>query len=565
MRLGHVAEQAKTKPYQTPLLFVNEHPPAVRAQPRAVRGGELLAYDHLMRLVEVVEASRAVAGTAGRLDKTGHLADLLRRAPPADIEPLVAFLSGGLRQGRLGIGAALLRAMREVPPADVTGLDVADVDAAFDEVAAVAGPGSTGVRAGILRRLLGRATHEEQDFLIRLLFGELRQGALEGVLVDAVAKAATIPAARVRRAAMLAGDLAPVAKAALADGDAALSQFILRPFHPVQPMLADSAPDVGDALASLGEAHFEYKLDGARIQVHKVDDQVRVYSRNLRDVTAAVPEIIAVARAIPAREVVLDGEAIVLRADGTPRPFQDTMRRFGRKLDVDSLREELPITPVFFDALHLDGAPLIDEPLTRRVAVLDACVRSANLVPRLVTSDAGAAVAFNEQALRTGHEGVMAKAVGGLYAAGRRGSAWLKVKRAHTLDLVILAAEWGSGRRRGTLSNLHLGARDAERGGFVMLGKTFKGLTDEMLAWQTKKFLDLEIGRDDYTVHVRPEVVAEIAFNDIQASPQYPGGLALRFARVKRYRADKTSAEADTFATIQSIYQRATGQPPPVR
>jgi DNA ligase-1 len=278
-----------------------------------------------------------------------------------------------------------------------------------------------------------------------------------------------------------------------------------------------------------------------------------------------VPEVVTVARALPAREIVLDGEAIALRADGSPHPFQVTMRRFGRKLDVEGLRRELPITPMFFDALYLDGAPLVDEPLERRLAVVDDQVATGNRVPRIVTADAAAAAEFTARALATGHEGVMAKAVDGVYAAGRRGAAWLKVKQAVTLDLVILAVEWGSGRRKGWLSNLHLGARDTERGGFVMLGKTFKGLTDEMLAWQTKRFLELEIGRDAYTVFIKPEVVAEIAFNEIQASSQYPGGLALRFARVKRYRSDKRAAETDTFATIQSIYRQTTGEPPPVR
>ncbi len=417
------------------------------------------------------------------------------------------------------------------------------------------GAGSASRRAETLRHLFGRATRDEQDFLLRLLFGELRQGALEGVLMDAVSKASGIPATRVRRAAMLAGDLAPVARTALVEGEDGLSRFILQPFQPLQPMLADSADDVGGALAALGEASFEYKLDGARIQVHKVGDEVKVYSRNLRDVTIAVPEVVTVARAMPARELVLDGEVIALRENGTPQPFQITMKRFGRKLDIDRLKAELPLTPFFFDALYIDGAPLVDEPLTRRFEVLGDQVGAGNLVPRLVTADAETAAAFAAQALATGHEGVMAKAVNGMYAAGRRGAAWLKVKQARTLDLVILAAEWGSGRRRGTLSNLHLGARDAERGGFVMLGKTFKGLTDEMLAWQTKKFLELEIGRDDYTVYIRPEVVAEIAFNEIQASPQYPGGVALRFARVKRYRDDKSAAEADTIATVLEIYR----------
>jgi ATP-dependent DNA ligase I len=511
-----------------------------------------------MRLAEVVAASRAVAGTAARLEKISHLVDLLTRIPPDEIPIVIGFLSGEPRQGRMKIGGAVLSGMRDVPPADQPTLDLVDVDRTFERLAALSGTGSAASRASLLRELFARATPDEQDFLFRLLFGELRQGALEGVLMDAVARAAGIQAGRLRRATMLAGDLAMVAKAALVEGDAALAQFILRPFQPVQPMLAESAKDVNDALAELGEASFEYKLDGARIQVHKVGDEVRVYSRNLRDVTPAVPEVVAAARAMPAREIVLDGEAIALRPDLSPHPFQVTMRRFGRKLDVDRLRQELPITPMFFDALYLDGDPLVDEPLTRRVAVLGEQVAAANLVPRIFTASAEDAAEFAARALASGHEGVMAKAPAGVYAAGRRGQAWLKVKQARTLDLVVLAAEWGSGRRRGTLSNLHLGARDTERGGFVMLGKTFKGLTDDMLAWQTKKFLELEIGRDAYTVHVRPEIVVEIAFNDVQASPQYPGGFALRFARVKRYRTDKTAAEADTYATIQAIHHSST-------
>jgi DNA ligase 1 len=511
-----------------------------------------------VRLADVVDVSRAVGATSARLAKIAHLADLLKRTPPDQIPTVIAFLSGSTRQGRIGIGGATLSAMRDVPSAASPSLDLAEVDATFDRLSAVSGSGSAGARAQLLRDLFVRATADEHDFLIRLLFGELRQGALEGVLTDAVARAAAIPLADVRRATMLAGDLAPVAQAALTGGASALSQFVLQPFQPVQPMLADSAEDVGEALSLLGEASFEYKLDGARIQVHKVDDDVRAYSRNLRDVTAAVPEVVTIARAIPARSIVLDGEAITMRDEGAPHPFQITMRRFGRKLDVDRLRAELPITPFFFDVLFLDGTPLVDEPLARRVTILGEQVAAPNLVPRLVTSSADAASAFTARALATGHEGVMAKAIDGGYAAGRRGQAWLKVKQARTLDLVILAAEWGSGRRRGTLSNLHLGARDPEHGGFVMLGKTFKGLTDEMLAWQTKKFLELEIGRDDYTVYVRPEVVAEIAFNEIQASSQYAGGVALRFARVKRYRSDKSASEADTIATVRAIYESLT-------
>jgi DNA ligase-1 len=509
-----------------------------------------------MHLGAVVALSRAVAGTAGRLDKIGLLADLLGRVPPDEVPIVIAFLSGEPRQGRMKIGGAVLSGLRDVPPAAAPRLELREVDALFDRIGALAGAGSATGRAQLLRELMAAATADEQDFLVRLLFGELRQGALEGVLTDAVARAAGIPAARIRRAAMLSGDLAPVARAVLTEGEAGLLPFGLRPFRPVLPMLADSAADTGGALDALGEASFEYKLDGARIQVHKVDDEVRVFSRTLRDVTIAVPEIVAVARAMPTREMVLDGEAIVLRPDGSPVPFQDTMRRFGRKLNVDRLKESLPITPVFFDALYLDGDPLIDEPLTRRSALLAERSASANLVPRLLTSDREAAAAFARRAIASGHEGVMAKAVDGVYAAGRRGQAWLKVKQARTLDLVVLAVEWGSGRRRGTLSNLHLGARDSERGGFVMLGKTFKGLTDEMLAWQTKTFLALEIGRDDYTVYVRPEVVVEIAFNEVQSSSQYPGGVTLRFARVKRYRNDKRAAEADTIAAVRAFAPR---------
>lgn len=513
-----------------------------------------------MRLAEVVSASARVAAAGGRLEKIDHLGELLRRTPPDQIAIVISFLSGSACQGRIGIGGAVLQTMRDVPPADAPALDLADVDAAFDRIAATSGAGSASTRAGILRALLARATLPEQDFLVRLIFGELRQGALEGVLTDAVARAASAPANDVRRAAMLAGDLAPVAVAALTGGASALSRFVLQPFQPVQPMLADSVADVAEALGQLGEAALEYKLDGARIQVHKVDDEVRVYSRNLRDITAAVPEVAAVARTMPARALVLDGEAIALRPDGRPHPFQITMSRFGRKAALRQAQGEPVdrITPFFFDALYLDGQALVDDPLARRVAILDAVVPAPNVVPRVATGDPNAAAGFTARALAAGHEGVMVKALGAAYAAGRRGQTWLKVKQARTLDLVILAAGWGSGRRRGTLSNLHLGARDPDRGGFVMLGKTFKGLTDAMLAWQTKKFLELEIGRDAQTVYVRPEIVAEIAFNEIQASAQYSGGLALRFARVKGYRSDKTAAEADTIDTVRAIYEQLT-------
>jgi DNA ligase-1 len=356
-----------------------------------------------------------------------------------------------------------------------------------------------------------------------------------------------------------------VARAALTEGAAGLARFSVQLFRPVLPMLAETAEDEESALAALGEAVLEYKVDGARIQVHKSGDQVRIFSRRLNEVTGAVPELVEAVRALPARELILDGEAIALRPDGTPQPFQTTMRRFGRKLEVERLVRELPLTPFFFDVLYLDGAALLDEPLERRVAALGEAVTPSLVIPRMVTASAAEAADFLSAALARGHEGVMAKALESPYEAGRRGSRWLKVKPAQTLDLVVLAAEWGYGRRHGWLSNLHLGARDPVRGGFVMLGKTFKGMTDAMLAWQTTRLLGLEVARDQYTVYVRPELVVEVAFNDVQASPQYPGGLALRFARVKHYRPDKAAGEADTLATLEAIHRRQAGlEPRPV-
>src|SRR5205809_957128 len=410
----------------------------------------------------------------------------------------------------------------------------------------------------LLGELFARGTADEREFLLRLLMGELRQGALEGLVTEAVARAAGLEAGAVRRATMLAADLGRVAHAALTRGAAGLTSFRVELFRPLQPMLAQAADDVADALTRLGgQAAFEHKLDGARIQVHKARGEVRVFSRQLNDVTQAVPEVVETVRRLPLADAILDGEAIARRPDGTPLPFQMTMRRFGRKLDVERLRAELPLVPFFFDILYADGAPLLDEPYARRFAVLAAAVPGEQRVPRIVTSDAGEAGAFFERAIAAGQEGLMAKALDARYDAGARGAAWLKLKPAHTLDLVVLAAEWGHGRRRGWLSNVHLGARDPETGGFVMLGKTFKGMTDEMLEWQTKRLLELEIGRDAYTVHVRPELVVEVAFNDVQASPHYAGGLALRFARVKRYRTDKTAEQADTVATVRQILRRS--------
>jgi DNA ligase-1 len=435
------------------------------------------------------------------------------------------------------------------------------VDAAFAELKSTKGKGSAASRSNLLRSLFGKATAEEQDFLLRLIVGELRQGALEGVMLDAVAAAAGLPAAEVRRAATFAGGIAPVAKAALAGGTGALEQFSIRLMQPVLPMLAQPAEDVASALAELGTAILEWKLDGARVQVHKSGDEVRVYTRNLNDVTAAVPEIVSAVRDVKGDALILDGEAIALKADGRPHPFQLTMRRFGRKLDVEALRAELPLSVFFFDCLYRDGEPLVARPASERHDLLRAALPATAVTPSLVTGELEQARAFYESALARGHEGIMAKAMNAPYESGRRGAGWLKVKRARTLDLVVLAAEWGHGRRKGRLSNLHLGARDPASGEFVMLGKTFKGLTDEMLEWQTKEFLARRIDRpgerDEWTVRVRPELVVEIAFNDLQESPHYPAGLALRFARVKGYRLDKRPDEADTIETVRRIYEES--------
>jgi DNA ligase 1 len=510
-------------------------------------------------LSRIVTTSQSVAATGGRKAKIAHLADLIRQTPPAEIEIAVSYLSGALPQGRIGLGWATVRSAQPESGAESPSLELAEVDATFQRLGEVQGKGSAGEKGRLLRALLARATEAEQRFLVMLLGGELRQGALEGVLAEAVAEAARVPADAVRRAAMTTGNLGLVARAALEGGSAALAQYSIQLFRPVLPMLAGTAGDPAEALTVLGEAALEFKVDGARVQLHKSGDDVRVYSRRLNDVTAAVPELVELARRLPARELILDGETIALKPDGSPHPFQVTMRRYGRRLDVASLRHELPLDSFFFDLLLLNGTPLLDEPYTRRMEVLADAIPSHFLMPSLVTGSPEKAEDFLQSALQKGHEGIMAKALDAAYEAGHRGARWLKIKPAHTLDLVVLAAEWGHGRRDGWLSNLHLGARDTVNGGFVMLGKTFKGLTDAMLEWQTRRFLELEIGREGHVVHLRPEVVVEVAFNDVQVSPHYPGKLALRFARVKRYREDKTAAQADTFDMVQAIYRRATG------
>lgn len=509
-------------------------------------------------LAAVVEASDRVAQTSSRLAKRDAISACLRAAEGDEVEIAVAFLCGELRQGRIGVGHATLSALRGAHAAQPE-LTLRDVDATLDRYATTTGKGAAAQRSSLLRALFERATRAEQDFLVRLLIGELRQGALEGVMIEAIAAAAHVLPAGVRRAAMLTGSLGTTARVALTEGAEGLARFAVALHRPIQPMLASPAEDIADAMGRLGTAALEWKVDGARVQVHKSGDTIKVYTRNLNDVTDSAPEIVEALRDLPADELILDGEAVALAANGAPQPFQVTMRRFGRRLDVPRMRAELPLAVYFFDCLHHHGTPLLDRPARERFDALADALPAPLLIPRLITADVAAAEDFYADALARGHEGVMAKSLDAPYEAGSRGASWLKVKRAHTLDLVVLAAEWGNGRRQGWLSNLHLGARDPS-GGWVMLGKTFKGMTDALLEWQTRELLARESSRDAHTVHVRPELVVEIAFNDLQESPRYPGGVALRFARVKGYRPDKRAEEADTIETVRAIYAAQSGR-----
>ncbi|MDQ3996756.1 MAG: ATP-dependent DNA ligase [Gemmatimonadota bacterium] len=521
-----------------------------------------------MKLDALVQTSKAVAASPGRLEKIAKLAAFLKQVSAEEAAIAIGFFTGWPRQGKIGVGWATVAEARDTTPAATATLELLDVDRAFDALQSAKGKGSAAARMQVLRELFARATADEQSFLSALVIGEVRQGALEGVMVDAVAKAAGVPTDRLRRAVMLAGDLGAVAAAVCSGGERALDAlagYRLELFRPVQPMLADSADDVADAMgAAVGTtgAALEWKLDGARIQVHRADDRVAVYTRNLNDVTSRVPEVVDAVRSFRARELILDGEVIALAVNARPLSFQDTMRRFGRRLDVELLRAELPLTPYFFDVLLHDGEETLDRPFADRLRLLDSIVPKSYRVPRLVTADVDQAKRFQAEALERGHEGVIVKSLAAPYAAGRRGSAWIKVKTARTLDLVVLAVEWGSGRRQGWLSNIHLGARDPNNGGFVMLGKTFKGMTDELLEWQTKELLARETHRAGHVVYVRPELVVEIAFNEVQRSSQYPGGVTLRFARVKGYRPDKRPEEADTVDAVRAFLPGALPSAP---
>jgi DNA ligase-1 len=485
------------------------------------------------------------------LQKVERLATVLRRLGPDEGPIAVAYLSSQLRQRQIGVGYASMREMPE--PAQTATLTLVEVDAALETIGRLSGRDSQSERRRQLLMLFGRATAREQDFLMRLILGELRQGALEGVMHEALARALGVSISDVRRAVMLRGDLGAVAEAGVRDGLAGLAAFRLHVGQPLQPMLAQSATNLLAALERISPAAIEWKLDGARVQIHVLGEEVRVFTRSLDDITGRVPELVEMAQALPVRAIVLDGEALALQEDGRPHPFQVSASRLGSRLDVERLREKLPLTPYVFDVLHLDGQDLVDRTAAERQAILADKVPERWRVPRIVTSDVAEADAFLRDTLLHGHEGVMVKALDSLYEAGRRGAGWIKVKPVHTLDLVILAAEWGHGRRHGWLSNLHLGARDPSTGQFVMLGKTFKGLTDAMLTWQTQRLQELETHRDNWTVYVRPELVAEIAFDTVQRSPRYPGGVTLRFARVVRYRPDKRAEEADTLESVRAL------------
>ncbi|MEY9862132.1 DNA ligase-1 [Catenulispora sp. GAS73] len=509
-----------------------------------------------MRLLDLATTSTAVAETSARSAKIALLAERLRTAGPEEITVAVHYLSGELPQRQIGVGWATLRDL-PAPAAGVGELEVAEVDRILDEVGGTSGAGSQARRRELLAGLFARATAEEQSFLRRLLTGELRQGALDGVMADAVAKAAEVPAAEVRRAAMFGGDLAAAAQTALRDGVPGLRAVGLVVGRPIQPMLAGTADDVVTALQKAAPAALEWKLDGIRVQIHRDGDRVQVFTRSLDDITDRLPEVVELARALPVTSAVLDGEALALAPDGRPRPFQETASRTGSRRDIAKLREQIPLTVFLFDLLHLDGRDLIDLPSHERSDLLASIAPPDALAPRLVTDDPQAAEAFAKDALDRGHEGVVVKSLDALYTAGRRGSGWLKVKPVHTLDLVVVAAEWGHGRRSGWLSNLHLAARDPESGEFVMLGKTFKGMTDELLAWQTERLRALQTSADDWTVRVRPELVVEVAFDGVQRSSRYPGGVTLRFARVVRYREDKRAQDADTIDAVRAIGQAA--------
>jgi len=504
-----------------------------------------------MLLARLVQTSADLVATSARNAKVAFVAETLSAAEPGEVGVVASYLSNVLPQRRLGVG---WRSLSTLPDsAQEATLTVAEVDAAFEQLATTGGEGSGATRRAILTELLSRATSSEQEYLRGLMLGGVRQGAQDGVMLAAIAKAAEVPLAAVQRAVMLAGFAGPVAEAALSGGQSALEAVTLEVGRPLRPMLAGSAPDVAAAMTAGTPMLLERKIDGVRLQAHKDGDEVQLFTRSLDEITDRLPEVVELVRALPAERLVLDGETVAVRPDGRPEPFQVTGSRTASSADPATLRASTPLATSFFDLLHIDDEDLLDQPLTQRIERLDALVPPTARIERIHTGSPTTATEFFAAQVSAGHEGVIVKDPTSAYAAGRRGAGWVKVKPRHTLDLVVLAVEWGSGRRRGKLSNIHLGARDPRTGDFVMLGKTFKGMTDAMLDWQTERFQELQTSRDSYTVYVRPEQVVEIAFDGIQRSSRYPGGMALRFARVLRYRDDKSAEQADTIDTVKAV------------
>ncbi|MFK7957934.1 MAG: ATP-dependent DNA ligase [Lysobacterales bacterium] len=510
-----------------------------------------------MRLTDLAGVSLAVSATRSRLKKRAHLAECLNAIEPENVGLVVNYLSGNLPQGKIGLGPSLINKMQAGEPDQPAALTITEMDEAFTSIASMSGAGSGKARQEKLASIYAQLDGATAQFLSRLILGELRQGALEALLTEALADATELPLKDLQRAVMLAGDPAAVAVAAFAEGAAGLDQFQLELFKPVRPMLAQPAETMADAMTALDEAALEVKLDGARVQIHVLGNRVAIYSRALNEVTFSLPDIVDQVIALGLDSGIFDGEVLALGKDASPLPFQVTMRRFGRRKGVEELLDKIPLNLFIFDCLMLNGEPLIDERLDQRIAVMERTLPESLRVERKIMDQPAPATQFLTEVLTRGHEGVMAKSLTAPYRAGSRGADWLKIKQAHTLDLVVLAAEWGSGRRKGLLSNLHLGARDEVSGELVMLGKTFKGLTDRTLKWQTEKLLELETQREDNVVFVQPELVVEIAFSDVQTSPQYPAGMALRFARVKAYRKDKRAADADTIARVRQIHTPA--------
>ena len=534
-------------------IHPESQPPLHRNSELPCNGGTLTGQTGAMLFVRLAESSEQVASTSKRSEKIAILADVFGGLAPDEIEPAIAFAVGDTSVGRMGVGWATLRDVTPEPASTPT-LTIGDVERAVIELASISGSGSVARRRDVLAHVLERATGSEQRMLRAIVGGELRQGALDGVVAAAVAKAAGVKVGEVQRGAMFAGSLPAAARSALTGGGVALAAIALTPARPVQPMLASPAADVAEAIEATGPASVEWKLDGARIQAHRSGDDIRLYTRNLNEVTDRLSGVVEVVRALPGGDLVLDGEVLGVGDDGTPRRFQDTMGDFGAESAGGEVRGS-GLRAFFFDVLHA-GDSMVDEPLDVRRGALVELVPETSRLPSIVTADALEAQAFLDRAIDAGHEGVMVKDLDSRYDAGRRGGAWRKVKPVYTLDLVVIAVEWGHGRRQGWLSNLHLGARGDDNE-FVMVGKTFKGLTDELLRWQTERFLELEIargsGRESHVVYVRPEQVVEIAVDGVQVSTRYPGGVALRFARVRRYRDDKSASQADTIDQVRAL------------